>query len=552
MKIVSSPAAGMNALNGLFDLEKEGFHLGGHKTFNEQCVKYLIKSFSNNTKNVGDLIVARVLLDIKNGMHQSTKDSIHTLIKKQKIVTNTNLHYIYITNLTDFKSKELVEPEAAKLSELPILQALKSISKNPDNLILSEDLIDRDSLVPRSLIFGEMWVENGKPNNRIHMIKFNKKNKLKFTVTIDPDHKGGDIIIHHLSKTNSRRPDDMLRTTYTSDLNFRMEENISAIIRTDRYLTRMTGLSKFGYHHGEAIGLFDNIVELRENKADNTIKINIGNPSQYRCLEMDIVKESNSSDSEMNVGIKIPYVDEEIEGTFKTLDGLDEFTSRSKSTTTKMLLSRIVSHFKTKYNEENYNNDIESYKIKVTNFKEMGVSKIKLKSSVPSHACSEPTVTRSNIKLEIILSTFDADMDLVFSDTIKITDKGIKGTESAHCKQLCNYIIKNYTLEAHPTEPHTYMSIYTDLYAATDDCNSLCIDYETNELVYEEKLNTDYDNINRVKITTTANIRIPSTLSNKVSCFVYNANMVSSIYSDIIEQIIADKDNSPFTEVEFS
>ncbi len=91
MKIVSSSIAGMNALNGLFDLEKEGFHLGGHKTFNEQCVKYLIKSFSNNTKNVGDLIVARVLLDIENGMHQSTKDSIHTLIKKQKIVTNTNL-----------------------------------------------------------------------------------------------------------------------------------------------------------------------------------------------------------------------------------------------------------------------------------------------------------------------------------------------------------------------------------------------------------------------------------------------------------------------------
>ena len=548
MKIVSSSIAGMNALNGLFDLEKEGFHLGGHKTFNEQCVKYLIKSFSNNTKNVGNLIVARVLLDIENGMYQSTKDSIHTLIKKQKIVTNTNLHYIYITNLTDFKSKELVEPEAAKLSELPILQVLKSISKNPDNLILSKDLIDRDSLVPRSLIFGEMWVENGKPNNRIHMIKFNKKNKLKFTVTIDPDHKGSDIIIHHLSKTNSRRPDDTLRTTYTSDLNFRMEENISVITYKDRILN---GLSKFGYHCSDAIKIFDNIVELRD-KADNTIKINIGNPSQYRCLEMDIVKESNSSDSEMNVGIKIPYVDEEIEGAFKTLDGLDEFTSRSKSVPTKILLSKIISYFKTKYNEENYNNDIESYKIKVTNFKEMGLSKIKLKSSVPSHACSEPTVTRSNIKLEIILSAFDADMDLVFSDTIKITDKGIKGTESVHCKQLCNYIIKNYTLEAHPTEPHTYMSIYTDLYAATDDCNSLCIDYETNELVYEEKLNTGYDNINRVMITTTANTRIPSTLSNKVSCFVYNANMVSSIYSDIIEQIIGDKDNSLFTEVEFS
>ncbi len=120
MKIISSPIAGMNALNGLFDLEKEGFHLGGHKTFNEQCLKYLIKSFSNNIENIGDYIVKRVLCS-ENGMHESTKTRIYNLIKPIKITTNTNIHYIYITSLTD-DSMELVESEGAFLSELPISQ----------------------------------------------------------------------------------------------------------------------------------------------------------------------------------------------------------------------------------------------------------------------------------------------------------------------------------------------------------------------------------------------------------------------------------------------
>ncbi len=548
MKIVSSSIAGMNALNGLFDLEKEGFHLGGHKTFNEQCVKYLIKSFSNNTKNVGDLIVARVLLDIENGMHQSTKDSIHTLIKKQKIVTNTNLHYIYITSLTDFKSKELVEPEAAKLSELPILQVLKSISKNPDNLILSEDLIDRDSLVPRSLIFGEMWVENGKPNNRIHMIKFNKKNKLKFTVTIDPDHKGGDIIIHHLSKTNSRRPDDMLRTTYTSDLNFRMEENISAIIRTDRYLTRMTGLSKFGYHHGEAIGLFDNIVELRENKADNTIKINIGNPSQYRCLEMDIVKENDNHDSDIGINIKIPYIEDKIEESFKNLNTLGELKPNFKSGYTKVMLDKISTYFEAKYSAEMYN-DAKSYRLEVSRFKEMTISDINVKPS-DIRSDSEPRVARSDIKFIVTLSGYDDTMKLIFADRIEMIDENISGTEYIYSNQpqSNNRIHKRYILESHPSEQAAYVSVYVDMHATNDDC-SLHLDYKTNTMVYEEKLDTDYDNISTVTITT--EIPTLSDISDKVKYSVYNVDMVRCIYNDLIDCIITDEYKYSTVNIEF-
>ena len=548
MGITSSLTPGINAINGLFDLEKEEFYLGNHKTFNEQCLRYLLRDLRAVYNDIDKYIIKRILLDPENGVHENTKNKIANLIKKSKC--NTNIHYIDIReceagNEDDKPSRDVC------CSDLPILSTLKLVSENPETLILNDDFINDHSLVSRSLILMERWTDNDKLNIRIHMIRFDEKNKLKFMVTANPD-KGSDVIIHRISKSKKSKIDDIIKETYTSNLDFRLGENLGAIKRTNMYADFLTKSRDFRSQKGEVSHTFENIIGLTKSEVDSCIKVNVGNPSQYRSVEMKIAKESNSSDSEMNVGIKIPYVDEEIEGTFKTLDGLDEFTSRSKSTTTKMPLSRIVSHFKTKYNEENYNNDIESYKIKVTNFKEMGVSKIKLKSSVPSHACSEPTVTRSNIKLEIILSAFDADMDLVFSDTIKITDKGIKGTESVHCKQLCNYIIKNYTLEAHPTEPHTYMSIYTDLYAATVYCNSLYIDYETNELVYEEKLNTDYDNINRVKITTTANIRIPSTLSNKVSCFVYNANMVSSIYSDIIEQIIADKDNSPFTEVEFS
>lgn len=110
MKIVSSSIAGMNALNGLFDLEKEGFHLGGHKTFNEQCLKYLIKSLSANIENIGDYIVKKVLLCSDNGMHESTKNRIRNLIKPIRITTNTNIHYIYITSVTD-DSMESAEPD---------------------------------------------------------------------------------------------------------------------------------------------------------------------------------------------------------------------------------------------------------------------------------------------------------------------------------------------------------------------------------------------------------------------------------------------------------
>jgi hypothetical protein len=546
MKIVSSSIAGMNALNGLFALEKEGFHLGGHKTFNEQCLKYLIKSFSNNTKNVGDLIVARVLLDIENGMHQSTKDSIHTLIKKQKIVTNTNLHYIYITNLTDFKSKELVEPEAAKLSELPILQVLKSISKNPDNLILSEDLIDRDSLVPRSLIFGEMWVENGKPNNRIHMIKFNKKNKLKFTVTIDPDHKGSDIIIHHLSKTNSRRPDDMLRTTYTSDLNFRMEENISVITHKDRILN---GLSKFGYHCSDAIKIFDNIVELRENKADKTIKVNIGNPSQYRCLEMNIVKENDNHDSDIGMNIKIPYIEDKIEESFENLNTLDELKSNFKSRYTKTILNTITPYFKAKYSAEMYN-DAKSYRLEVTRFKEMTISDINVKPS-DIQSDSEPRITRSEVSTIITLLGYDDTMKLIFSDKVEIKYNDISGTEYVFSDpaKSNNRIYKKYTLEPHPTEKDAYVTTYADMYVTNDEDCSLHLDYKTNIMAYEEKLDVENNNIDKVKITT--EIPALSDISDKVKYSIYDVHMVRCMYEDLIDSIIADECKYSTVNIEF-
>lgn len=545
MGITSSLTPGINAINGLFDLEKEGFHLGGHKTFNEQCLKYLIKSFSNNTKNVGDLIVARVLLDIENGMHQSTKDSIHTLIKKQKIVTNTNLHYIYITSLTDFKSKELVEPEAAKLSELPILQVLKSISKNPDNLILSEDLIDRDSLVPRSLIFGEMWVENGKPNNRIHMIKFNKKNKLKFTVTIDPDHKGSDIIIHHLSKTNSRRPDDMFRTTYTSDLNFRMEENISVITHKDRILN---GLSKFGYHCSDAIKIFDNIVELRENKADKTIKVNIGNPSQYRCLEMDIVKENDNHDSDIGINIKIPYIEDKIEESFENLNTLDELKSNFKSRYTKTILNKITPYFKAKYSAEMYN-DAKSYRLEVTRFKEMTISDINVKPS-DIQSDSEPRITRSEVSMIITLLGYDDTMKLIFSDKVEIKYNNISGTEYIFSDQTQsnNRIYKKYTLEPCPTEKGAYVTTYADMHAANDEC-SLHLNYKTNKMVYEEKLDVENNNIDKVKITT--EIPALSDISDKVKYSVYNVNMVRCIYEDLIDCIIDKEYKYSTANIEF-
>lgn len=456
-------------------------------------------------------------------------------------------HYIYITSLTDFKSKELVEPEAAKLSELPILQVLKSISKNPDNLILSEDLIDRDSLVPRSLIFGEMWVENGKPNNRIHMIKFNKKNKLKFTVTIDPDHKGSDIIIHHLSKTNSRRPDDMLRTTYTSDLNFRMEENISAIIRTDRYLTRMTGLSKFGYHHGEAIGLFDNIVELRENKADNTIKINIGNPSQYRCLEMDIVKENDNHDSDIGINIKIPYIEDKIEESFKNLNTLGELKPNFKSGYTKVMLDKISTYFEAKYSAEMYN-DAKSYRLEVSRFKEMTISDINVKSS-DIRSDSEPRVARCDIKFIVTLSGYDHTMKLLFADKIEIIDENISGTEYIYSNQpqSNNRIHKRYTLESQ-TEQAAYVSVYVDMHATNDDC-SLHLDYKTNTMVYEEKLDTDYDNISTVSITT--EIPALSDISDKVKYSVYNVDMVRCIYNDLIDCITAEEYKCSTVNIEF-
>jgi len=546
MKIISSPIAGMNALNGLFDLEKEGFHLGGHKTFNEQCLKYLIKSFSNNIENIGDYIVNKVLLRPENGMHGSTKNRVRDLIKPIKITTNTNIHYIYITLLTD-DSMESPEPDWVFLSELPILQVLKSISKDPDKLVLDKDLVDSNPLVPRSLIFAEIWMENDNPNTRIHMIKFNKKNKLKFIVTIDPEHKGSDVIIHYISKTNPRRPDDIFKSTYTSELNFRMEENISAVIRTDRYISKLSELSKFGHQCSDTIQIFDNIVELRENKADKTMKINIGNPSQYRCLEMNIVKENDNYDSDIGMNIKIPYIEDKIEESFKNLNALGELKSNFKSKYTKTMIDKISTYFKGKYSAEMYE-DAKSYRLEVSRFKEMVISDINVKSS-DIRSDSEPRVTRSDIKFIVTLSGYDDDMKLLFSDRIETIDENISGTESVYSNQpqSNNHIHKRYTLESHP-EKDIYVTVYADMYGTNDDC-SLHLDYKTNTMVYEEKLDCEYNNINKVKITT----EIPAipNISDKVKHSIYNVDMVRHIYEDLIDCIIADEYKYSAVNIEF-
>ena len=548
MKIVSSPVAGMNALNGLFDLEKEGFHLGGHKTFNEQCLKYLIKSFSNNIENIGDCIVNKVLLRPENGMHGSTKTRIYNLIKPTKITTNTNIHYIYITSVTD-DSMELAESEGVFLSELPILQVLKSISKDPDKLVLDKDLVDSNPLVPRSLIFAEVWIENSKPNTRIHMIKFNKKNKLKFIVTIDPDHKGSDVIIHHLSKTNPRIPDDIFRETYTSDLNFRMGENISAIMRTDRYMRRLPELSKFGFHCSDKIRIFDNIVELRENKADKTMKINIGNPSQYRCLEMNIVKENDNYDSDIGMNIKIPYIEDKIEESFENLNTLGELKSNFKSKYTKTIFNKITPYFKAKYGTEMYN-DAKSYRIDVVRFKEMTISDINVKAS-DIRSDSEPRITRSDVNMIITLLGYDDTMKLIFSDKVEIKHNNISGTEwiFSDPAKSNNLLYKNYTLEHHPTEKDMYVTVYADMYVGNNEDCSLHLDYKTNTMVYEEKLDVEDNSNDKVKITT--EIPALSDISDNVKYSIYNVHMVRRIYEDLIDCIIADEYKYSAVNIEF-
>lgn len=547
MKIISTPIAGMNALNGLFDLEKEGFHLGGHKTFNEQCLKYLIKSFSNNIENIGDYIVNRVLLHAENGMHGSTKNKVRDLIKPIKITTNTNIHYIYITLLTD-NSMESSEPDWVFLSELPILQVLKSISKDPDKLVLDKDLVDSNPLVPRSLIFAEIWMENDKPNTRIHMIKFNKKNKLKFIVTIDPEHKGSDVIIHHLSKTNPRIPVDILRETYTSELNFRMEENISTIIRTDRCISKLSELSKFGYQCSDTIHIFDNIVELSENKVDKTIKINIGNPSKYRCLEMDIVKENDNYDSDIGMNIKIPYIEDKIEESFENLNTLDELKSNFKSKYTKTILNKITPYFKAKYSTEMYN-DAKSYRIDVVRFKEMTISDINVKAS-DIQSDSEPRITRSNVNMIITLLGYDDTMKLIFSDKVEIKYNDISGAEYVFSDpaKSNNRIYKKYTLEPCPTEKGTYVTTYEDMHATNDEC-SLHLNYKTNTMVYEEKLDVEDNKLDKVKITT--EIPALSDISDKVKYSIYDVHMVRGIYEDLIDCIIADEYKYSAVNIEF-
>lgn len=407
--------------------------------------------------------------------------------------------------------------------------------------------MDSNPLVPRSLIFAEIWMENDKPNTRIHMIKFNKKNKLKFIVTIDPKHKGSDVIIHHLSETNPRRPDDMLRETYTSDLNFRMEENISATIRNDRHMKGLSELSNSVYHCSDKIKIFDNIVELRENKADKTIKVNIGNPSQYRCLEMNIVKENDNHDSDIGMNIKIPYIEDKIEESFENLNTLDELKSNFKSRYTKTILNKITPYFKAKYSAEMYN-DAKSYRLEVTRFKEMTISDINVKPS-DIQSDSEPRITRSEVSMIITLLGYDDTMKLIFSDKVEIKYNNISGTEYilSDQTQSNNRIYKKYTLEPHPTEKDAYATTYADMHAANDEC-SLHLNYKTNKMVYEEKLDTDYD-INTVTITT--EIPALSDISDKVKYSVYNVNMVRCIYEDLIDCIIDKEYKYSTANIEF-
>ena len=68
-------------------------------------------------------------------------------------------------------------------------------------------------------------------------------------------------------------------------------------------------------------------------------------------------------------------------------------------------------------------------------------------------------------------------------------------------------------------------------------------------MVYEEKLDTDYDNISTVTITT--EIPALSDISDKVKYSVYNVDMVRCIYKDLIGCIKSDECKYSTVNIEF-
>jgi hypothetical protein len=192
----------------------------------------------------------------------------------------------------------------------------------------------------------------------------------------------------------------------------------------------------------------------------------------------------------------------------------------------------------------------KSYRLKVSHFKEMVISDINVKAS-DIQSDSEPRITRSNVNMIITLLGYDDTMKLIFSDKVEIKYNNISGTEYVFSDpaKSNNRIYKKYTLEPHPTDNDAYVTVYTDMYATNDEDCSLHLDYKTNTMVYEEKLNVEDNNIDKVKITT--EIPALSDISDKVKYSIYDVNMVRGMYEDLIDSIIADECKYSAVNIEF-
>jgi hypothetical protein len=67
--------------------------------------------------------------------------------------------------------------------------------------------------------------------------------------------------------------------------------------------------------------------------------------------------------------------------------------------------------------------------------------------------------------------------------------------------------------------------------------------------VYEEKLDVEDNNIDKVKITT--EIPALSDISDKVKYSIYDVHMVRGMYEDLIDSIIADECKYSAVNIEF-